>query len=76
MSESAGAVSAGRGSRAPRGMRWIQGGTFRMGADDAYPEEAPARRVTVGGFWMDEHTVTNDEFAAFVDATGYHTNSA
>jgi len=24
------------------GMRWIPGGTFRMGADNAYPEEAPA----------------------------------
>ncbi|MBV8612157.1 MAG: formylglycine-generating enzyme family protein [Acetobacteraceae bacterium] len=54
-------------------MRWIPGGKFRMGADHAYPEEAPARLVTVGGFWMDEHTVTNADFAAFVDATGYRT---
>jgi len=55
------------------GMRWIPGGTFRMGADGSYPEEAPAHRVTVSGFWMDPHAVTNVEFAAFVDATGYRT---
>ena len=41
------------------------GGTFRMGADSAYPEEAPMHTVTVSGFWMDVHTVTNAAFAAF-----------
>ena len=48
-------------------------GTFRMGADRFYPEEAPVHTVAVGGFWMDEHTVTNAEFAAFVEATGFRT---
>ena len=56
-----------------RGMRWIPGGTFRMGAEHSYPEEAPVHRVTVSGFWMDEHTVTNAEFTAFVAATDYRT---
>ena len=54
-------------------MRWIPGGTFRMGSDQAYPEEAPAHRVAVDGFWMDEHTVTNKEFARFVQRTRYVT---
>lgn len=54
-------------------MRWIPGGTFQMGADGSYPEEAPVHAVTVGGFWIDECAVTNAEFAAFVDATGYRT---
>ncbi len=36
------------------GMRWIVGGTFRMGADDTYKDEGPAHGVSVGGFWMDE----------------------
>ena len=54
-------------------MQWIPGGTFRMGADDSYPEEAPAHAVTVIGFWMDAHAVTNAQFAAFVQATGYRT---
>ncbi len=44
-----------------------------MGAGAAYPEETPVHTVEVGGFWMDECTVTNAEFAAFVAATGYRT---
>jgi formylglycine-generating enzyme required for sulfatase activity len=54
-------------------MVWVPGGTFLMGSDKHYPEEAPAHRVTVGGFWMDVCTVTNREFARFVEATGYVT---
>ncbi|HTS20233.1 MAG TPA: formylglycine-generating enzyme family protein [Casimicrobiaceae bacterium] len=54
-------------------MVWIPGGTFRMGSDKHYPEEAPAHSVSVRGFWMDEHAVTNAEFKRFVDATGHNT---
>ena len=46
-----------------------------MGSDDHYREESPTRRVRVNGFWMDRHPVTNEEFAAFVDATGYLTDA-
>ncbi|WP_296667485.1 formylglycine-generating enzyme family protein [Demequina sp.] len=51
----------------------IPGGTFRMGSDDHYPEEAPVHRVTVGDFSIGATTVTNRRFSAFVDATGYRT---
>jgi len=44
-----------------------------MGSDEHYPEEAPTRRVTVDGFWIDRHTVTNREFDRFVRKTGYVT---
>ena len=54
-------------------MVWIAGGTFRMGSDHHYPEEAPAHNVKVPGFWISKHTVTNAEFRRFVDATGYVT---
>lgn len=54
-------------------MVWIPGGTFRMGSDQHYPEEAPAHPVTVDGFWMDRHTVTNNQFREFVEATGHVT---
>src|SRR5690349_18927816 len=52
---------------------WIPGGTFLMGSDDFYPEERPAHEVTVDGFWMERHPVTNAEFRSFVNATGYIT---
>ena len=51
----------------------IPGGEFTMGSDEHYPEEAPAHRVSMDGFWMDATAVTNAEFAAFVDTTGYKT---
>src|SRR5262249_37149549 len=52
------------------GMVWVPGGTFRMGSDKHYPEKAPANKVKVGAFWIDQHTVPNREFQRFVDATG------
>jgi formylglycine-generating enzyme required for sulfatase activity len=51
----------------------IPGGTFRMGSDNHYPEEAPVHRVTVDAFSIDRTPVTNAEFAAFVHATGHTT---
>src|SRR5262252_1459287 len=54
-------------------MVWVPGGTFRMGSDHHYPEEAPAHNVSVRGFWMDKYVVTNAEFRRFVEATGYKT---
>jgi formylglycine-generating enzyme required for sulfatase activity len=54
-------------------MVWIVGGTFRMGSDQHYPEEAPVHRVTVDGFWIDRTPVTNREFRRFVEATGHVT---
>jgi formylglycine-generating enzyme len=55
------------------GMKFIPGGTFRMGSDKHYAEEAPSHRVTVDGFWIDETPVTNAQFRKFVDETGYTT---
>jgi formylglycine-generating enzyme required for sulfatase activity len=54
-------------------MVWIPGGTFRMGSDRHYPEEAPAHSVHVDGFWMDRTPVTNTQFRRFVEATGHVT---
>jgi formylglycine-generating enzyme required for sulfatase activity len=55
------------------GMVWVPGGAFTMGSDHAFPEEAPAVAASVSGFWMDQTEVTNEQFAAFVAATGYRT---
>ena len=54
-------------------MVWIPGGTFRMGSDRHYAEEAPVHRATVDAFWIDRVPVTNRQFRNFVRATGYVT---
>lgn len=54
-------------------MVHIPGGTFRMGSDRHYPEEAPVHRVTVDAFWIDRTPVTNAQFREFVRETGYVT---
>ncbi|OMI15341.1 gliding motility-associated lipoprotein GldK [Bradyrhizobium brasilense] len=54
-------------------MVWIPGGTFRMGSDHHYPEEAPAHRASVDGFWIDRTPVTNAQFREFVRETGHIT---
>jgi sulfatase modifying factor 1 len=53
-------------------MVWIPGGTFQMGADE-FPDARPVHTVTVPGFWMDTHEVTNADFTRFVAETGYVT---
>src|SRR3954451_23080493 len=55
------------------GMAWIPAGSFLMGSDDFYPEEAPARGVELEGFWIDERPVTVADFRRFVKATGHVT---
>lgn len=51
----------------------VQGGTFLMGSDRHYAEEAPMHQVRVDGFWIDRCTVTNEDFARFVRETGHVT---
>jgi len=67
------AVDSHGASATREGMIQIPGGTFRMGSDMHYPEEAPVHRVTVDAFWIDRTPVTNREFRKFVAATGYVT---
>ncbi len=59
------------------GMVWIPGGEFTMGSDspEARRDEKPAHKVVISGFWMDATPVTNSQFKAFVDATGYVTTA-
>jgi formylglycine-generating enzyme required for sulfatase activity len=63
-------AAGNRSSDVKAAMRFIPGGAFRMGSNDHYPEEEPAHRVRVDGFWMDETPVTNRQFSAFVAAAG------
>lgn len=67
----------------PAGMVMIPGGEFSMGGVDptrmqgggreAMNDAQPIHRVKISPFLMDATEVTNDQFAAFVKATGYVT---
>lgn len=69
--------------KAPEGMVWIPGGEFSMGSNvedeslcsikGVTKDAAPIHRVYVDGYYMDQTEVTNDQFEAFVKATGYVT---
>ena len=63
--------------KTPEGMVWIPGGEFHMGAvandSMAMGHEKPRHQVVLDGFFMDEHEVTNAQYQAFVEATGYVT---
>jgi len=60
-------------------MLALAGGEFLMGSEDAYAypadREGPVRRVGVEAFHLDPCTVTNVEFAAFVEATRHETEA-
>lgn len=58
-------------------MVLVPGGQFQMGADDdqGQADEYPKHAVQLDSFWMDEHEVTNAEFALFVKSTGYVTTA-
>lgn len=72
-------------AKSKKGMVYIKGGKFDMGADNppgfenmpktalAQADEYPKHEVEVSSFYMDEHEVTVREFMAFVKATGYKT---
>jgi formylglycine-generating enzyme required for sulfatase activity len=71
------AVRIGQTLSVPAGMCWIPGGDFTMGTNSelGWPDEKPAHRVRVDGFWMDQAEVTNAEFRRFAVATGYLTTA-
>jgi sulfatase modifying factor 1 len=72
-------TTAPRAATPPEGMVPIPGGIFRMGnpRDDGYEAdgEGPVHAVTLDPFWMDATAVSNKRFAAFVEATGYVTET-
>lgn len=60
-------------------MLALAGGAFLMGSEDEHVNlqdgEGPVREVTVDPFCIDPYPVTNEDFAEFVDATGYRTEA-
>jgi formylglycine-generating enzyme len=70
-------VSCVASATPPQGMKWIPSGAFSMGSElpGSRMNEKPVVKVTVDGFWMDEHDVTNADFRKFTVATGYKTTA-
>jgi len=70
-------ITLGDGKQGPANMAWIPGDEFLMGNDHqmSQPNERPAHKVRVSGFWMDVNDVTNAQFRRFVEATGYVTTA-
>jgi formylglycine-generating enzyme len=73
------AIAASKRRPTKDGMVEIPGGTFWMGSDDsfAYSQdgEVPARETGVSPFWIDACAVSNAQFGAFVDESGYVTEA-
>ena len=61
------------------GMIRIEGGSYRIGYEgpEAWESdgEGPIREVSLDGYWLDQTAVTNAQFAEFVEATDYVTES-
>lgn len=60
-------------------MAKIPAGPFSMGTNNAlaYPAdgEGPKRTIDLDEFWIDKSAVTNQNFAEFVESTGYTTEA-
>ena len=69
------APGPGRSHHVPDDMVLIKGGSFAMGTKDGLAVEGPVHRVTLDSFWIERHEVTVAQFAQFVKATGYKTES-
>lgn len=65
------------GDTSTAGMVLIKGGDFMMGGDNnqSDKDEYPKHKVILDDFYLDAHEVTNAQFKAFVDATGYVTTA-
>ncbi|WP_066191785.1 MULTISPECIES: formylglycine-generating enzyme family protein [Gracilibacillus] len=72
-------VQVERGQQSTDGMVYLSGGEFLMGTDDEEgfktDGEGPVEKVKVDPFYIDETTVTNQQFQAFVKETGYQTEA-
>ncbi len=57
------------------GMVLLEGGEFQMGFEGGEEDEQPVHTVLLDPFWLDRREVSNRQFAAFVEATGYVTQA-
>jgi formylglycine-generating enzyme required for sulfatase activity len=70
-------LTLGDGKNGPLDMVWLPAGEFLMGSDhkQARPNEGPAHKVRLDGYWIDRYDVTNADFARFIAQTHYVTTA-
>jgi serine/threonine protein kinase len=56
----------------PAGMVSVPAGEFMMGRNGGDAAEGPAHQVTVKSLFIDTYEATNEDYAKFVQATGYN----
>jgi len=64
------AVFKGKRVEVPEGMVFVPAGEFKMG-DSLIRGSSPVHRVVLQSYFIDKYEVTNAQFKAFLDATGY-----
>jgi len=52
-------------------MVFVPSGVFYMGTNLGQPDEKPAHKVYVDGFWIDKYPVTNIQYKRFIEETGH-----
>ncbi|MEM6457539.1 MAG: formylglycine-generating enzyme family protein [Acidobacteriota bacterium] len=50
---------------------YVPGGSYTLGADDISEAERPIHTVRLSPYWIGKYPVTNAQYSAFVEATGY-----
>lgn len=53
-------------------MVWVEGGTFMMGAVDAYDREKPIHQVTLSGYFISKYEVTQELWQVVMDSNPSH----
>jgi formylglycine-generating enzyme required for sulfatase activity len=71
LARSAEVASRGQALELPTGIRALRvpGGRFEMGAEDLGSWPRPVHPVRISAFWLAETTVTNAQYAEFLEAT-------
>ena len=55
----------------PPDMIFVKGGTFKMGSNDGYADEAPVHNVTLSDFYIGKYEVTVAQYRQFCTATNH-----
>jgi len=55
----------------PEGFVLVEGGSFMMGSEDGQSSEKPVHKVTLSGFYIGKHEVTQGEFESLMNGEDF-----